>query len=65
MDAKNTLRTISWIVVLICSISIVFTWVDEISKPIAMLVSNLGFLVIAILIASFEIAERKKNKDKD
>ncbi len=63
MDAKNTLRTISWIVVLICSISIVFTWVDEISKPIAMLVSNLGFLVIAILIASFEIAERKKNKD--
>ncbi|MBQ5388179.1 MAG: hypothetical protein IIU55_03785 [Paludibacteraceae bacterium] len=65
MDAKNTLKTISWIVVLICSISIVFTWVDEISKPIAMLVSNLGFLVIAILIASFEIAERKKNKDKD
>lgn len=65
MDAKNTLRTISWIVVLVCSISIVCTWVDEISKPIAMLVSNLGLLVIAILIAKFEIAERNKNKDKD
>ena len=65
MDAKNTLRTITWIVILICSISIVFTLVDEISKPVAMLVNHLGFVVIAILIANFEIAERKKNKDKE
>lgn len=64
MDAKNTIKTISYITLFVMVVYLVFSILD-VDQVLTSLICLIGYIVIDCVIIAYNAAEKKKNKTEE
>ena len=64
MDAKNTIKTISYITLFVMVVYLVFSILD-VDQALTSLICLIGYIVIDCVIIAYNAAEKKKNKTEE
>ena len=64
MDAKNTIKTISYITLFVMVVYLVLSILD-VDQAVTSLICLLGYVVIDCVIIAYNAAEKKKNKKEE
>jgi L-asparagine transporter-like permease len=64
MDAKNTIKTISYITLFVMVVYLVLSILD-VDQALTSLMCLIGYIVIDCFIIAYNAAEKKKNKTEE
>ena len=64
MDAKNTIKTISYITLFVMVVYLVLSILD-VDQVLTSLICLIGYIVIDCVIIAYNAAEKKKNKTEE
>ena len=64
MDAKNTIKTISYITLFVVVVYLVLSILD-VDQALTSLICLIGYIVIDCVIIAYNAAEKKKNKTEE